>query len=248
MRIALIIFLLLSNGFCGIIHNLFLKGNEAMIDEEYGDAIQTYESILDIGYENSDLYYNLGNAYYRSHIIGQSIWAYTNALEMAPRDKDIGHNLSVANARIIDRIEMPDTFILLYAYRSIKSYLTIYEWFLFGSALLLIQALWFLSLQFGLLQGKVPKVISTSLISLVMMTHIIGMDSYFQKQRSNTTVVIANGVDAYSGPFYGNNSILFQVNEGSIAEISNNQKDWVEIILIDGKKGWVPSESIRTIK
>ena len=43
-------------------------------------------------------------------------------------------------------------------------------------------------------------------------------------------------------------SILFQVNEGSIAEISNNQKDWVEIILIDGKKGWVPSESIRTIK
>ena len=113
MRITLIIFLLLSNGYCGIIDNLFLKGNEAMIDDDYDDAIQAYESILDIGYENSDLYYNLGNAYYRSHIIGQSIWAYTNALEMAPRDKDIGHNLSVANARIIDRIEMPDTFILL---------------------------------------------------------------------------------------------------------------------------------------
>ena len=248
MRKSLISILILSYGICGIVDNLLLEGNEAMISEEYDDAIQAYESILGLGYENSDLYYNLGNAYYRSNYIGQSIWAYMNALDITPRDKDIIHNLSVANARIIDRIEMPETFILLRLYRLIKSYFTINEWFLFGSMLLMFQAIWFLGLRFGILKGKVPKMISFSLIFIVIITHVIAIDSYSQKQRSHAAVVIANGVDAYSGPFYGNNSIVFRVNEGSIADVSNNQKDWAEIILIDGKKGWVPLESIRPLK
>jgi|ETNmetMinimDraft_21_1059911.scaffolds.fasta_scaffold29324_2 tetratricopeptide (TPR) repeat protein len=248
MRKSIILILIFSYGFCGIVDNLLLEGNEAMISEEYNNAIQAYESILGLGYENSDLYYNLGNAYYRSHFIGQSIWAYMNALEIAPRDKDINHNLSVANARIIDRIEMPENFIFLHLYRLIKSYFTINEWFLFGSVLLIFQAIWFVGLRFGILKGKVPKMISYSLIFLVIISHVIALDSYFQKQRRHTAVVIANGVDAYSGPFYGNNAIVFRVNEGSIADISSNQKDWVEIILIDGKKGWVPMESIRPLK
>ena len=248
MRKSLISILILSYGICGIVDNLLLEGNEAIISEEYDNAIQAYESILGLGYENSDLYYNLGNAYYRSNYIGQSIWAYMNALDITPRDKDIIHNLSVANARIIDRIEMPETFILLRLYRLIKSYFTISEWFLFGSMLLMFQAIWFLGLRFGILKGKVPKMISFSLIFIVIITHVIAIDSYSQKQRSHTAVVIANGVDAYSGPFYGNNSIVFRVNEGSIADVSNNQKDWAEIILIDGKKGWVPLESIRPLK
>ena len=248
MRKSLISILILSYGICGIVDNLLLEGNEAMISEEYDNAIQAYESILGLGYENSDLYYNLGNAYYRSNYIGQSIWAYMNALDITPRDKDIIYNLSVANARIIDRIEMPESFILLRLYRLIKSYFTINEWFLFGSMLLMFQAIWFLGLRFGILKGKVPKMISFSLIFIVIITHVIAIDSYSQKQRSHTAVVIANGVDAYSGPFYGNNSIVFRVNEGSIADVSNNQKDWAEIILIDGKKGWVPLESIRPLK
>ena len=248
MKKSLISILILSYGICGIVDNLLLEGNEAMISEEYDNAIQAYESILGLGYENSDLYYNLGNAYYRSNYIGQSIWAYMNALDITPRDKDIIHNLSVANARIIDRIEMPETFILLRLYRLIKSYFTINEWFLFGSMLLMFQAIWFLGLRFGILKGKVPKMISFSLIFIVIITHVIAIDSYSQKQRSHTAVVIANGVDTYSGPFYGNNSIVFRVNEGSIADVSNNQKDWAEIILIDGKKGWVPLESIRPLK
>ena len=70
------------------------------------------------------------------------------------------------------------------------------------------------------------------------------MDSYIDKQRKKSAVVISNNVNAYSGPFYGSSSILFQINEGIKVDISNQQKDWLEIILIDGKKGWIPSESV----
>ena len=83
---------------------------------------------------------------------------------------------------------------------------------------------------------------------LTLIIHAISLDKYFQEKRTNTAVIIGNGVDAYSGPFYGNKTILFRINEGSIADVSNTQKDWTEIILIDGKKGWVPNESIRMIR
>jgi tetratricopeptide (TPR) repeat protein len=216
-----------------------------MVAEDYSEAIKIYESILNIGYESSELYYNLGNGYFRLELIGNSIWAYMNALDMAPRDRDIIYNLSIVNMRTIDRIEIPETFIFLKIYRKIKLFLTVYEWFLLGGILLISYSLWHIGIKFGFITGKASKVISSLLISLVMIVHIIAMDCYFEKHKRKTAVVISNGIDAYSGPFYGNNSLVFQINEGSLVDVSNEQKDWAEVVLVDGKKGWVPSQSIR---
>ena len=237
-----------SYAFCEMVDKVFLEANEALIAENYKDAIVKYESILSNGYESTELYYNLGNAYYRDKSIGKSIWAYSSALEISPRNSDIIHNLSIANTRIVDRIEMPESFIFITIYRFLKSIMTINEWILLGSFLIFIKSIHFSGMKFGLYQGKMYKMISTVLISLIMIVHIFAMDSYIDKQRKNTAVVISNNVNAYSGPFYGNNSLLFQINEGIKVNISNQQKDWAEIILIDGKKGWVSLESIWLIK
>ena len=248
MRHILFILMFLSNGFADIPNDLLEQGNDAMIYEKYEDAIQTYESILELGHEHADLYYNLGNAYYRLHYIGQAIWAYSNGLKISPRDTDFHHNLSVAKARRIDRIDMPEPFLLLKIYRDIKSNITLQEWIVFGSLVLLFQALWVFGLQFGWIRGSMSQSILTGLIVVTLGIHVVAADKYFQDNRTNTGVVIANGVDAYSGPFYGENTLLFRINEGSFADIHQTQKDWVEIILIDGKKGWIPTESIRALK
>ena len=81
-----------------------------------------------------------------------------------------------------------------------------------------------------------------------MIVHIIAMDRYLEKHKRKTAVVISNGIDAYSGPFYGNNSLVFQINEGSLVDVLNEQKDWAEVVLVDGKKGWLPSHTIRFIR
>ena len=52
-------------------------------------------------------------------------------------------------------------------------------------------------------------------------------------------------MDAYSGPFYGDNSILFKINEGTMVKIGQDQKNWLEIILLDGNRGWIPLEKVR---
>ena len=233
-----------SSGFSELADGLYIEANKALIAENYDDAIVKYESILKDGYESAELYYNLGNAYYRSEQLGKSIWAYSNALVIAPRNRDVAHNLAIANAQIVDRIEMPKSFIFITFYRLFKSIMTTYEWILIGSFLIFIKSIHFSVMKFGLFGGKMYKMTSTILISLIILVHIFSLDSYIDKQRKNSAVVISNNVNAYSGPFYGSSSILFQINEGIKVYISNQQKDWLEIILIDGKKGWIPSESV----
>ena len=237
-----------SSGFAELVDELYVEANKALIAEDYNDAIVKYKSILEDGYESVELYYNLGNAYYRSEQLGKSIWAYSNALDIAPRNRDVAHNLAIANAQIVDRIEMPKSFIFITFYRLLKSIMTTHEWILFGSFLIFIKSIHFSVMKFGLFRARMYKITSTVLISLIILAHIFAMDSYIYKQRKNSAVVISNNVNAYSGPFYGSSSILFQINEGIKVDISKQQKDWVEIILIDGKKGWIPSESIWFIK
>ena len=248
MKKYILSIMIFSFGISDVANDLFIQGNQFIFDEKYIDAVQSFESILELGYENSDIYYNLGNAYYRMHHIGQAIWAYSNALYLDPRNEDAMHNLSLANARMVDRIELPTSFFILQIYRQIKSYLTLSEWFLFGGLTLLAQAFFILCMQIQIIRGSLAQKFLNLFLILTFVIHLIALDKYFQEKRTNTAVVIGNGVDAYSGPSYGNKTILFRINEGSIADVSNKQNDWTEIILVDGKKGWVLNEAIREMR
>ncbi len=232
--------------FSEIFEQKLFDSNQAMLNKDYDKAVQLYESILDSGYLNKDLYYNLGNAYYRKNYLGQAIWAYKNAIKFYPRDEDAKYNLAVTNARMIDRIEMPESFFILNLYRNIKQYLTIHEWLGIGSVLVFFQALLFSFIKTNLLQLKYFKSIFSLLIVINLIVHGICFDYYVQLKKENSAVVISNEVEAYSGPS-DNNTVLFIVNDGSIVDILNNQNDWYEIILIDGKKGWLKNETIRVI-
>ena len=77
-----------------------------------------------------------------------------------------------------------------------------------------------------------------------MVAHGICFDYYFQQKRENSAIVIKNECQVLSGPSY-NNTVLFIVNDGSMVEIVSTQKDWSEIILLDGKKGWLQNKLIR---
>ena len=240
--------LFLSIGLSYAPSELFTAGNDAMINEKYQDAVLAYESLIEMEVKHPDIYYNLGNAYFRLHSIGQSIWAYSNSLKYSPRDVDAQHNLAVAKARRIDRIDMPESFIFLQIYRKVKSSFTLEEMMLLGSIFLLFQSLWLFGLKFNWLRGNLSQIMLNGFIVITLGVHGLCVDKYFQEKRIHRAVVTSNNVDAYSGPFYGENTILFRINEGSIADIHQTQKNWMEIILIDGKKGWIPSESIRVLQ
>ena len=82
---------------------------------------------------------------------------------------------------------------------------------------------------------------------LSILIHAIALDKYWSQSDHISGILITNGVDVYSGPFERDDSILFRVNEGTKADIVAWEDLWVEIILIDGKKGWIPAGTIRKL-
>ena len=86
------------------------EGDSAYIKEDYAAAIQIYEALLKNG-EAADVYYNLGNSYYKIGEIAKAVLNYERALLLQPRNGDIRANLEVARAKTIDKVEpVPEVF------------------------------------------------------------------------------------------------------------------------------------------
>ena len=114
------------------IENVFLLHYETGMDKyrkgQYDLAIQEFEIILSNNWVSAEIYYNLGNAYYRHGNISDAIWAYENCLKLSPTHLDAKYNLKLTNLKVIDRMELPEPPIYLKLYFSIKEYFTASSW------------------------------------------------------------------------------------------------------------------------
>tara|TARA_B100001287_G_scaffold115641_1_gene97246 strand:+ start:2006 stop:2704 length:699 start_codon:yes stop_codon:yes gene_type:complete len=230
------------------IHKLFNEANDFFISKKYKKSIELYEKIINSGQKNSTVFYNLGNAYYRSGDIGHAIWAYKHANKLSPRDKDIIHNLKIAEAKKIDRINSPPLFILHDFYRKIKSSMTMFELILVGGILFFIFSLLWIKQIFSGKRNVLSKSIFQILLTVIITVHAVILDKAFERERISKEAIIVRKSDAQSGPILGDNKVLFQINEGSVVEVLEEKNNWSEIILIDGKKGWVSSNTLRKMK
>ena len=97
-------------------NDLFTSANELYKINDYQSAISNYEQILSSS-EHEDIYYNLGNAYFRNGDIGKSVWAFEKAFILDPRDPDIKFNLDYLRSLVRDRIIAPTDLFLLSMYK-----------------------------------------------------------------------------------------------------------------------------------
>tara|TARA_B100001250_G_scaffold213500_1_gene183146 strand:- start:805 stop:1548 length:744 start_codon:yes stop_codon:yes gene_type:complete len=247
MKYFIILILFSSNAFAQNIDEKFFNANNYYNSSKYLESINIYESILAEGWESNNLYYNLGNAYFRQNMIGQAIWAYNKALKINPRNSDVINNLEIVNARIKDRIILPDEFFLVKSYMNFKSSYNLNEWLIIGSITIFFSVILFLLSKLYIFDNVILDRLILGLIILAMIEHGIILDRFFDESDNKIGIIIDNEVETYSGPFYGDNAILFKVNEGTKVKINQSQNNWIEIILLDGNRGWVPLDKIRQI-
>ncbi len=107
MKKSLIIVFLVFGSQLFASDNLLLieQANKYYDESEYSLAVETYETIINNGFESDKLYYNLGNAYFKLNNLPMAIFYYEKAKKLNPYDADILFNLEIANGRIIDKIE-----------------------------------------------------------------------------------------------------------------------------------------------
>ena len=76
---------------------IYENGMDAYRKGQYDLAIQEFESILLDNWDSPELYYNLGNAFYRSGIIAGAVWAFESCLKLSPTHEDAKYNLKLTN-------------------------------------------------------------------------------------------------------------------------------------------------------
>jgi len=112
--LLLILIIMISHVSFGSIHHadtLISKANEAYNQGLYDSAIATYSLVLDQNLESYQLYYNMGNAYFKKNDLASAILFYEKAKKIAHNDEDVLFNLNIANSMIVDKIEkVPELF------------------------------------------------------------------------------------------------------------------------------------------
>jgi len=226
----------------------FKNANEQYGKGNFEQAIEMYEQILKSGMEAPQLYYNLGNAYYRNGLLPAAILNYERALLLAPQDKDIRYNLNLAYGQITDKIESVGVFFLTRWFTNFRNSTNSDSWAIISiiAFILTLGALLF----FFFAKTSFLRKISFYLALLSLLISITTFAfAHQQKQRlinRDRAIVFSPSVTVRSAP-EARGTDLFVLHEGTKVKILQRINNWLEVELLDGSVGWISEEHLEII-
>jgi tetratricopeptide (TPR) repeat protein len=219
---------------------LVRTGNDLYAKGQYYYAINVYEQVVDSGYGSAELFFNLGNAYYKVNNIALAILNYERAKKMNPWDKDIKHNLAIANARIVDKIDViPEFFLKSWIAKIVNITSSDYWAILSISAFILFLVL----VLIYLFSSRIAlKKLSFWLGILIFIISVTSFYSSLKRKQfltsRNSAIIISPTVTAKSSPDEWGVD-LFVIHEGTRVIVMDSIDMWNEIKISDGKRGWI---------
>ena len=248
---SVIVILIVVMNFADVTANsdsLYLRANELYQEGEYELALDVYQEIIFLDFESPDLYFNMGNAAYRSNSIGSSILYYEKALKLDPLHEDAQHNLDFVSRYRIDTFEpVPELFLRTWTQVLVQSLseriwssLSLFLFLLFmGSILiylfskrLVFKKIGFFSALFGLLFFIVT--ISSAISSHRNIIH------------PESGIILSPSVIVRSSPS-DTGTELFILHEGTKVGMNEEISGWQNIRVIDGREGWIESVDFKSI-
>lgn len=224
------------------------QANNAYVNADYAAAIKLYENILAQQTESAVLYYNLGNAYFKSGDIARSILNYNRARRLAPSNEDINYNLSIANTFVQDKIDAVPVFFAKAWIEQVQTSSSSNTWAVLSVvffALLLVFAGLYLLAQ-GMRLRKVGFYAGIACMLIFIVTVMFAASQKKHAVHSNEAVVMSSSVSVKSSPDAGSKDI-FVLHAGTKVVITGELNGWREIMIADGNKGWLQLSSIEII-
>jgi len=217
---------------------IFREANRLYSRGMYQKAIESYQKVLDSGYESGAIYYNMGNAYYKLHKIGHAVLHYEKARKLIRDDEDLKNNLELAHLRTQDKISTVPAFFLFDLFSSFLRFFSLS--FLGVSVIISIYLLVVAAIlaMKGLLSPMLAKSLVISLLVLSSLVGVVFTAKAIQDATASNAVVLTMVVNAKSEP-QESSSTLFVIHEGLRVEVVQQQGEWIEIKLQDGNKGWI---------
>ena len=213
---------------------------------EFKTAAGRYEEVVSQGVRNGYVYFNLGNAYFKTREIGQAILAYERALRLMPGDEDVLANMRFVNALKEDKnpdedVNLP-TRVLSSGYRLLSVdvlsvLLTVCLFMMSAAAVFWLYSSSRRSLWIGLLVLTGLGLCGSG----ALLTYRVHAEA-----SASDAIVMAEEVQGRSGP--GDDYLLvFKIHEGTKVAIERVEDRWCLVRLPDGIGGWVPGDAVEKI-
>ena len=229
-------------------NSLFEQGKERYKQEKYQEAIASWAKIIDNGSHSANLYFNLGNAHYKLNNVGQSIYYYEKAIQLAPLDSDIKMNLGFAENARIDAIEPLPKTIFSKWHAAVSGLFSFNGWAWLAVLFSFIFCLLFLLYYFSSVETKKRILFVSSAVSFLLF--LASFTMAFQVQREmlndNPAIIFSESVEVKGEPKMGS-AVSFILHEGTKVQITDRDDNWVRVKLVNGKDGWMTSADLKPL-
>jgi len=225
---------------------LYKNGNLSYENGDYEKAVSFYERLISIDKVSQEVYYNLGNSYFKLRKIGKAILNYEKALRMDPRDADIRFNLKLARAMAVDKINISERGFILSALFFLYDMVSVNELSLMCSfvylaiILILILSIFFVAKR-GFMFYTAGAFGAVFIILFIFLFAKIRNENFIK-----TGIVVAEKADTRSGP-KEDYLLQFTLHEGAKVSIVKEARGWYEIELSNDLKGWISKNSVDII-
>ena len=231
------------------VDELWQNANAAYEQGDWAGATDIYTKIADQGYESAQLYYNMGNAYYRQQEPAKAVLYYERALKLDPANEDAIYNLNHVNSLLQDKIEPVPEFFLKEWMRSVSGLMSSNAWAV--TTLVLLAVTLALMLVFRMAASLAWRRVGffTGLVTLLLMIAALSF-SLWQKNDYNShdgAVIMSTVTSVKSSPTAENSTDLFILHEGTKVKVLKKTGAWTNISLADGRQGWVRTSDLELI-
>ena len=219
----------------------YQKGN-------YQQAIRDYEEILKNG-ESAEIYFNLGNAYYRTDNITKAVLNYERARLLSPGDDDINFNLQFAHSKTIDKITPQSEMFFVTWYKSLVNFTSVDNWAKTGILCIVMALLLVLLYLFGpqLMLRKIGFFGGLAFFVIFLLSNLFAFQQKQALDNRTGAIIMAPSVNIKKTPAK-NSTDQFVLHEGTRVDIiDKGMTDWRCIRVGDGREGWIETKAIEEI-
>ena len=225
------------------------QADSAYINNDYANAVYLYEDILANQGESADIYYNLGNSYYKMDNIAKAILNYEKALMLNPGNGDIRFNLELAQSKTVDKVTPMSEVFLVTWMKSLTNTMSEQGWSKLAIASFILTllglVLYFFSKKIAM--KKIGFISALCLMLVCILANVFASSQKSKAQSHSSAIIMEPSVTVKSTPNEGGTE-LFILHEGRKVMIKDNtMREWKEIQLEDGNAGWVPASVIEII-
>jgi tetratricopeptide (TPR) repeat protein len=219
----------------------FAKANAEYAAGHFKEAIDSYEQLARSGQWSANLFYDLGNAYFRVNDFGRAILNYERALALDPRHPEADANLRIARdeARALELAAKP-------AERFLR-FMTLNQYAVAAAAGFWIAAFALVALIFA--RRRSVGLVTMSILSMSIFALAVAAINWIESGNKGRALAVVTDkeVEARVATADNANSVL-ALPPGSEIRILSKRGDWIYAALPNNLRGWIAAKSAEQVR